>query len=125
MQSRAERYVLTQAGRFLADSVAEAGRRSTEQDHRLMKTALGTLLFILALAAGAAAATIVVDNTVDPGDGICSSPGCTPREAINAANINPGADTITFNIAPPGSANNHADEHPCPIIHRDGDDRRL
>ena len=63
-----------------------------------MKTALSTLFFILALAADAAAATFVVDNIVDPGDGFCLSPGCTLREAINAANANPGADVINFNI---------------------------
>jgi CSLREA domain-containing protein len=67
-------------------------------DYRRMKTTLNTLLFMFALAVGATAATIVVDNTVDPGDGICASPGCTLREAITAANTNPGADIITFNI---------------------------
>jgi len=74
-----------------------------EGDYRLMKTAFSALFFILTLAAGAAAgSTIVVDNTVDPGDGICASPGCTLREAITAANTSPGADTITFNIAGAG-----------------------
>jgi len=63
-----------------------------------MKTALSTVLVILAFASGAAAAIIVVDNTVDPGDGVCKSPGCTLREAITAANSNPGADIINFNI---------------------------
>jgi len=63
-----------------------------------MKTALSTLFFSLALAAGAAAATFVVDNIVDPGDGFCLSPGCTLREAIDAANANPGPDVINFNI---------------------------
>ena len=67
-----------------------------------MKTALSTLLFILAFAAGAAAATFVVDNTVDPGDGFCNSPGCTLHEAIDAANANPGADIINFNIVGAG-----------------------
>jgi CSLREA domain-containing protein len=34
---------------------------------------------------------------VDPGDGTCDD-GCTLREAIDAANANPGAEIINFNI---------------------------
>ena len=62
-----------------------------------MKVTLATPFVLLSLAARAAAA-IVVDNIVDPGDGVCGSPGCTLREAITAANGNPGADIINFNI---------------------------
>jgi CSLREA domain-containing protein len=68
----------------------------------LMKTTHITLLLTLSLTAGAAADTFVVDNTVDPGDTFCTAPGCTLREAITAANNNPGADTFTFNIAGTG-----------------------
>ncbi len=64
-----------------------------------MKTTLVTLNLILTLVASAAADTFVVDNTVDPGDGTCAAPGCTLREAMTAANANPGADTINFNIS--------------------------
>jgi CSLREA domain-containing protein len=48
--------------------------------------------------------TFVVNSTADTNDGQCTTAvnGCTLREAINAANANPGADTINFNI--PGSA---------------------
>jgi len=63
-----------------------------------MKTTFITPLLVCSLSICASAATIVVDNTVDPGDGICGSPGCTLREAITAANTNPGADIINFNI---------------------------
>ncbi len=67
-----------------------------------MKTTLVTLNLILTLVASAAADTFVVDNTVDPGDGTCAAPGCTLREAITAANANPGADRIEFNIPTAG-----------------------
>jgi CSLREA domain-containing protein len=63
-----------------------------------MKTSLITLFLILSFVAGAAADTFIVNNTADPGDGTCNLAGCTLREAITAANANPGADTITFNI---------------------------
>src|SRR5262245_8777850 len=63
-----------------------------------MKARLATLLLFFSLIPHVPGSTIVVDNTVDPGDGICASPGCTLREAITAANTNPGADTIVFNI---------------------------
>ena len=44
--------------------------------------------------------TFVVNSTADPGtDDICDVAECTLREAINAANANPAADTISFNIA--------------------------
>src|SRR4030095_1233114 len=67
-----------------------------------MKHAFLTLQLLLLLVMTAAADTFVVDNTVDPGDGTCDSPGCTLHEAIDAANANPGADTIEFNISGAG-----------------------
>src|SRR5262249_51335666 len=63
-----------------------------------MKAILFTPLLIFSSILQVAASTIVVDNTVDPGDGVCASPGCTLREAITAANANPGPDIINFNI---------------------------
>src|SRR5262245_1202966 len=67
-----------------------------------MKGRLATLCLFISSITGAVGSTIVVDNTVDPGDGVCASPGCTLREAITAANANPGADIINFNIAGAG-----------------------
>ncbi|MDQ3546245.1 MAG: CSLREA domain-containing protein [Verrucomicrobiota bacterium] len=49
-------------------------------------------------SAPAFADTFVVNNNVDPGNGICDAVGCTLREAIDAANANPGADIINFSI---------------------------
>jgi CSLREA domain-containing protein len=48
----------------------------------------------------AASMTFVVNSAADTDDGLCSSApgGCTFREAIKAANVNLGVDTINFNI---------------------------
>ncbi len=48
--------------------------------------------------AHAAPTTFTVNSTADPGNGVCNATQCTLREAIEAANANPGADTIAFNI---------------------------
>ena len=63
---------------------------------------LATLLVAILLDPKPAhAATLTVNNTVDPGDGDCEpNGGCTLREAINEAN-HTTADTIRFDI--PGS----------------------
>jgi CSLREA domain-containing protein len=46
--------------------------------------------------------TFTVDTTVDTNRTCDEAPGdCSLREAINAANANPGKDTIAFNIAGP------------------------
>jgi trimeric autotransporter adhesin len=66
-----------------------------------MKTAIVSLFLILSFAARVVANTFIVNNTDDPGDGICDSV-CTLREAIDAANANPGADAITFDIVGAG-----------------------
>jgi CSLREA domain-containing protein/uncharacterized repeat protein (TIGR01451 family) len=42
--------------------------------------------------------SFVVTKTADTNDGICSPLDCSLREAILAANADPGAETITFNI---------------------------
>jgi CSLREA domain-containing protein len=49
----------------------------------------------------AEASTFVVNTTDDTDDGMCDSNHCSLREAIQAANSNPGPDTISFDI--PGS----------------------
>lgn len=56
----------------------------------------------LALPASALAATFTVNSINDPGVGSCDAVECTLREAIVASNVNPGADTIAFNIPGPG-----------------------
>jgi len=57
------------------------------------------ITIILACAASASATTFVVNSLVDPGVGTCDVAECTLREAMNAANANPGADTITFSVS--------------------------
>lgn len=60
--------------------------------------------FFLVLAQNANAATYTVNSTADVDDGACVHPfvdaatDCTLEEAIDAANANAGADTITFSI---------------------------
>ena len=47
---------------------------------------------------------LVVNSTNDVDDGTCDATHCSLREAINAANANSGADTITFAIGSAGSS---------------------
>jgi trimeric autotransporter adhesin len=51
-----------------------------------------------AFAAGAPAATFVVNSSLDPGSGGCTAGECTLREAITAANATTTADTINFSF---------------------------
>jgi CSLREA domain-containing protein len=51
-----------------------------------------------AVVKSVAASTFTVNTADDHNDGACDSKDCTLREAINAANANPGADTIAFDI---------------------------
>ncbi len=51
-----------------------------------------------AVVSTTAAQTFTVNTTSDADDGACDAAHCSLREAINAANNNPGADSITFNI---------------------------
>ena len=62
--------------------------------------AVGGFIFLLAERPGAHAnpTTYTVNSTADPGDGVCDATECTLSEAIDAANGNPGTDTIAFNI---------------------------
>ena len=50
------------------------------------------------LCSTASAATFTVNSSADTDDGVCNAANCTLREAINAANANPGPDTIHFAI---------------------------
>jgi len=56
---------------------------------------------MLAFPALSAAATFTVNTVDDPGEGACTTLHCTLREAMNAANLSPGADLIAFNIPGP------------------------
>ncbi len=63
----------------------------------------GTFLILLAIMAlafplPAEASTFVVNTVDDLDDGNCDADHCSLREAIKAANANPGADTIAFDI---------------------------
>ena len=49
-------------------------------------------------SAQAVPTTFTVNSKADPGNGVCNATQCTLREAIVAANANPGADTIAFKI---------------------------
>ncbi|MCI1729080.1 MAG: CSLREA domain-containing protein [Chiayiivirga sp.] len=55
---------------------------------------------LLMAASGGLAATFVVTSTADTGGANCGS-SCTLRQAINAANATPAADTINFAIQVP------------------------
>ena len=60
---------------------------------------VGFVACLFAISARSAqAATYVVNSIADTDDGTCDSTSCTLREAINAANANSGADTISFTV---------------------------
>jgi CSLREA domain-containing protein len=64
--------------------------------HRKYVVLFAVLFLALLLPTPAAADSFVVNTTDDANDGTCDSNHCSLREAINAANDNPGADTISF-----------------------------
>jgi CSLREA domain-containing protein len=65
----------------------------------MMAAALVAGLMTSGLASAQTGTTFTVNSTNDPGTGAgCDAAECSLREAINAANNNPGADTINFNI---------------------------
>ncbi|MFZ0545011.1 MAG: choice-of-anchor Q domain-containing protein [Candidatus Promineifilaceae bacterium] len=67
----------------------------------LITLALVVLVFVLYWPSLAAAGgTYIVNTTADTDDGICDGTHCSLREAMNAANIAFGADTITFALPP-------------------------
>lgn len=68
--------------------------------------------------------TFTVTSIIDPGDGVCNAADCTLREAIEAANVSPGAEEIVFNIPGKWCANGYTYSRPDPYCWA-GDDRRL
>ncbi len=63
---------------------------------------IATLFTGLLTLTTAAAQLRIVNTTDDTNDGVCNATHCSLREAIRAANQNPGPDTIVFNITGPG-----------------------
>ena len=53
---------------------------------------------------GGGGGALAVNSNNDVDDGACNASHCSLREAINAANANSGADTITFDIGAVGSS---------------------
>jgi len=75
----------------------------SKREYLLRAITLACLFFVLlAFPTSVAASTFVVNAADDLDDGSCDDSHCSLREAINAANANPGADSITFNIPGPG-----------------------
>ncbi|WP_448544752.1 choice-of-anchor Q domain-containing protein [Roseiflexus sp.] len=68
---------------------------------RLLLGVLGATLVVVyaVIPAAAAPLTLVVTRTADTADGVCDA-DCSLREAVSAANANPGPDTI---IVPAGT----------------------
>src|SRR5438445_4332938 len=77
---------------------------NAQSNPSVVKTRLTSVLTIVAALVGFAfagvqstqAAILVVNSTADTN--VCDNTTCTLRGAINVANANPGADTITFSI---------------------------
>ncbi|NJN18596.1 MAG: CSLREA domain-containing protein [Oscillochloris sp.] len=69
--------------------------------HLSLAVLFALLVAALPVAQPVFAASFVVNSLADSDDGNCttSTGGCTLREAINAANANAGADTITFSLS--------------------------
>ncbi|HYV48856.1 MAG TPA: CSLREA domain-containing protein [Myxococcaceae bacterium] len=64
---------------------------------------LGLAVLGLLFSARAGAASFVVNSANDVDDGACTTVHCSLREALRAANSNPGADNLSFNISPGGA----------------------
>ncbi len=64
---------------------------------RLLRT-LFVILVAGAWCCRAQSQNWIVNNSDDNDDGVCDAVHCSLREAIRAANLNPGPDTIRFNI---------------------------
>lgn len=70
--------------------------------YRLSRSFLFSLIYLLTSTVLVWAATFAVNTTDDVDDGVCDATHCSLREAINAANVLAGPDTIAFNIPGPG-----------------------
>jgi CSLREA domain-containing protein len=80
----------------------------------------GALVVVLTLVrpGPAYAAVLTVNSADDADDGLCDATHCSLREAINAANANPGPDEIDFAI--PGAGPHHiALDSPLPSLSDD------
>jgi CSLREA domain-containing protein len=71
-------------------------------------------LIVLVGSRAASGAVFTVNSTADTDDGQCNTANCTLREAINAANLSGGADTIRFSIG--SGAKSIALLSPLPVI---------
>ncbi|MCB9450499.1 MAG: CSLREA domain-containing protein [Anaerolineaceae bacterium] len=58
--------------------------------------------FSYCVQVGGAATTFTVNTTDDSDDGVCDAVHCSLREALIWSTLNPGKDTIAFNIPGPG-----------------------
>jgi CSLREA domain-containing protein len=74
---------------------------------RRVALVLALMLALVPVGHTTEAATYTVNSTNDADDTKCNSSHCSLREAINAANANPGLDTIDFQIQ--ASAPNNCD----------------
>ena len=81
----------------------------------MLALVLVLLLTSLLVGHAAEAATFTVNNTNDVDDTKCNSAHCSLREAINAANASPGADTIDFQL-PSSDPNCSATTKVCTIM---------
>ncbi len=69
---------------------------------RVLLAVSATLLAALVLVSPVSAVTFVVNSLDGDLDNVCDDANCTIRDAVFAANNNPGLDTITFDL--PGTA---------------------
>ncbi len=84
-----------------AGPLAHADRRGAQAARSLIAF-VAALLATAALASPATAASFVVNSLAGTQDGACDVANCTIRDAVFAANANPGRDTIVFDL--PGNA---------------------
>ena len=84
-----------------AGLLAHANRRGAQAARSLIAL-VAALLATVALAAPATATSFVVNSIAGTQDGTCDIANCTIRDAVFAANANPGLDTIVFDL--PGNA---------------------
>ncbi len=69
--------------------------------HLRLGLLVAMIVWLTPAPAPAYAAALVVNTTDDINDGACNAAHCSLREAINAANTNPGPDEISFDIPGP------------------------